>query len=349
MLDRTEVAINDDSVDMNFRVASDNLTHALFVQGSDGNVGIGVAAPLSPLHVESSTESPTLMVLNATDAAHSSSTNVVIESTISLRSNHATLGEARINHHYNKTVNNNSNLSFETYNHTTGLIEGLRIDENGWVGIGTSDPAFTLDIEQSIGSDGDQCGLLVSGTGNSVKNQAKIGVLYDTNTDSNQPVGFIMLDSSSENSYYYFTGDDNNFYTTDTVGNVGKDASCTLVAGQSSDERLKNISSSPFPYGLTEVNALSPIKYTFKKDKKKRSHIGFGAQTTQSIIPESVKVTESCVDGYDRDYDEDGKRIQVARSDDRSKMSMEYVQIIPVLVKAIQELSAKVEALEKAK
>ena len=35
------VVINEDSADIDFRVESDNLTHALFVQGSDGNVGIG--------------------------------------------------------------------------------------------------------------------------------------------------------------------------------------------------------------------------------------------------------------------------------------------------------------------
>jgi len=39
-----EFIINNGSVDMDFRVESDNLTHALFVQGSDGNVLVGTAA-----------------------------------------------------------------------------------------------------------------------------------------------------------------------------------------------------------------------------------------------------------------------------------------------------------------
>jgi hypothetical protein len=50
-----EVVINDDSIDSDFRVESDNNTDALFVQGSDGNVGIGTDSPASPLHITRST------------------------------------------------------------------------------------------------------------------------------------------------------------------------------------------------------------------------------------------------------------------------------------------------------
>ena len=46
-------------------------------------------------------------------------------------------------------------------------------------------------------------------------------------------------------------------------------------------------------------------------------------------------------DGYDKETGE-------PNSDRKNKMGMQYVEIIPVLVKAIQELSAKVTALENA-
>ena len=51
----TEVVINDDSVDLDFRVESDGNTHALFVQGSDGNVGLGTNAPGSLLDLGAGT------------------------------------------------------------------------------------------------------------------------------------------------------------------------------------------------------------------------------------------------------------------------------------------------------
>ena len=46
-----EVVVNDGSADVDFRVESDTNTHALFVQGSDSNVGIGIAVPTASLHV----------------------------------------------------------------------------------------------------------------------------------------------------------------------------------------------------------------------------------------------------------------------------------------------------------
>jgi hypothetical protein len=49
--DLSEVVWNDDSNDIDFRVESANLTHALFVQGSDGNVGVGDSSPSYPLEI----------------------------------------------------------------------------------------------------------------------------------------------------------------------------------------------------------------------------------------------------------------------------------------------------------
>jgi hypothetical protein len=42
---------NETGADVDFRVESDTVDHALFVQGSDGNVGIGTDSPDSVLHV----------------------------------------------------------------------------------------------------------------------------------------------------------------------------------------------------------------------------------------------------------------------------------------------------------
>lgn len=46
------IFINEDGEDWDFRVESDTLTHALFVQGSDGRIGINTSSPEAPLHVE---------------------------------------------------------------------------------------------------------------------------------------------------------------------------------------------------------------------------------------------------------------------------------------------------------
>ncbi len=45
LMDATETVFNDNSADLDFRVESDNSANALFVQGSDGRVGIGTSGP----------------------------------------------------------------------------------------------------------------------------------------------------------------------------------------------------------------------------------------------------------------------------------------------------------------
>ena len=53
---------NFDGTDKDFQVSSDNLSHALFVQGSDGKVGIGTASPSKDLEVVSGTTTTTIKV-----------------------------------------------------------------------------------------------------------------------------------------------------------------------------------------------------------------------------------------------------------------------------------------------
>jgi hypothetical protein len=47
----SETVFNDESAVVDFRVESDTITHALFVAGSSGNVGIGASNPAAPLSV----------------------------------------------------------------------------------------------------------------------------------------------------------------------------------------------------------------------------------------------------------------------------------------------------------
>lgn len=58
---------NEDGVDADFRVESDTNTHALFVQGSDGNVGIGTSSPSKALDVAGEARVNFLAVDGASD------------------------------------------------------------------------------------------------------------------------------------------------------------------------------------------------------------------------------------------------------------------------------------------
>jgi len=59
------VTINESGADVDFRVESDTNTHALFVQGSDGNVGIGTDDPAEELDISADAPSIQLSSTNA--------------------------------------------------------------------------------------------------------------------------------------------------------------------------------------------------------------------------------------------------------------------------------------------
>jgi hypothetical protein len=48
------ITVNEEGFDTDFRVEASGVTHALFVRGSDGKVGINTDTPISNLHVASS-------------------------------------------------------------------------------------------------------------------------------------------------------------------------------------------------------------------------------------------------------------------------------------------------------
>ncbi len=94
---------------------------------------------------------------------------------------------------------------------------------------------------------------------------------------------------------------------------------------QTSDANLKtNIQ--PSPYGLNEVLQLNPVQYNWKEQPEGKKEVGLLAQEVLKLIPEAVVVPE-----------------------DGSAMGMKYSELIPVLIKAIQELKKELETLKLQK
>ena len=78
------VTINESGADVDFRVESDNDANALFVQGSDGNVGIGISTPTNPsIEYYITFTPPTLPTLQISDAQVS---NTVALGSLALKS-----------------------------------------------------------------------------------------------------------------------------------------------------------------------------------------------------------------------------------------------------------------------
>jgi hypothetical protein len=63
----TESVFNEVGVDRDFRVESDTTANALFVQGSDGFVGIGTSSPDTPLEIQIGSSGNALKLSSSTD------------------------------------------------------------------------------------------------------------------------------------------------------------------------------------------------------------------------------------------------------------------------------------------
>jgi hypothetical protein len=109
---------NEDSVDVDFRVESDNNANALFVQGSDGNVGIGI------------TPTAKLDLLIDTDKRLTFSGGIGEIGNVAGFQSINSAGSAL----------EPFGIRAEDIRFATGSSERLRIDSDGNVGIGTSSP-----------------------------------------------------------------------------------------------------------------------------------------------------------------------------------------------------------------
>ena len=199
---------------------------------------------------------------------------------------------------------------------------------NGNVGIGTTTPGFKLDVNGNARILG---GSTYLGEANVASGHLNAYELMTFNID---------IDNDDTNRYFaWYTnaadGAGSELMRLTEAGNVGigsispgykldvnGTARVTTLIETSSKRYKKNIKT--LPSQLEVINELRPV--TFKwKDKTKGEDIQYGliAEEVQTIVPEAV-----------------------ALNDKGETEAVSYTKLVPILIKAVQELQAKVEALE---
>jgi hypothetical protein len=205
----------------------------------------------------------------------------------------------------------------------------LSLNTNGGnVGIGITNPGYPLDVVSGstslfrIQSTNNPASMTIS-TYNDVTKDCGI-------RNSNGGLDFTASTTSGAATFNFYAGSSGAYTTryggfntaiTGGATTLSVDASGYIIRTPS-DERLKtNIQ--VIPYGLDTVNTLRPVCYEWKSPETYGTgrQVGMIAQEVQQIIPE-------CVSGSDT-------------------LSLDYQKLVPVLTKAIQELSARLAALEQ--
>ncbi|MGC4023390.1 MAG: tail fiber domain-containing protein [Cyclobacteriaceae bacterium] len=189
-------------------------------------------------------------------------------------------------------LNGTSNSTLVSTADARMIIKGA----TGNVGIGTTTPAYDLDVSGDIKASGYYYFNGTSASNGSYKQY--IGAAsgsYIYITDHFIP-NFTNQQDLGTASYRWRT-----LYTNNTV-NV-------------SDFRLKkNIN--PLNYGLKEILSMRPVSYVMKDDKEEEVKLGLIAQEVRKIVPEVVSQDDSSKEKY---------------------LGMNYTELVPVLIKAVQE------------
>jgi len=130
------------------------------------------------------------------------------------------------------------------------------------------------------------------------------------------------------------------FYNTNgQIGRIYSSGSATTYS-TSSDYRLKeNVVS--ISDGISRVKALKPYRFNWKSDSSKTKIDGFFAHEVSPVVPEAIGGVKDAVEPEDNEDKKIKKGDIIPQSIDQSKL-------VPLLTAAIQELVARVEALESA-
>jgi hypothetical protein len=303
----------------------------LIVANSAGNVGIGTSSPTSKLQV-------------GTGAAASTVQAQILGGVTVFENAGATASVPTItfNNDLDTGINNPSGNTLALY---TGGSERMRIDSSGNLGIGTSSPGAKLHVNGAsllgsstffVGDDGGSAGAFLNQSAatpmrflTSGSERARIasdGTIVFMGYGSGDPVmrvgpglsgtgsARVNVQDRSGTFAAWFTG-------TTQVGSISTNGSITLY-NTTSDERLKeNIEDAAS--ASTLIDALQVREYDWKADGSHQRY-GFIAQELLTVAPEAVYQPE----------------------DPEEMMAVDYAKLVPMLVKEIQSLRVRVQALE---
>ena len=157
-------------------------------------------------------------------------------------------------------------------------------------------------------------------------------------------------------SQFWFTGDGvatGGFYiefrdSTAVIGSVTCAGAAAVAFNTTSDYRLKS-NVADMVDAVDTVAALRPITFNFERDPDELVHHGFLAHEAAEVCPRAVTGDKDAMNpAVDAVLDDDGNELEPAQPESIRPQMMDAAKLVPLLTAAVQELSARVAALEAA-
>lgn len=313
---------------------------------SAGNVGIGTTSPANNLEISGSAGAVGQTITN---------TNAGNYGYISMRNTGASGRDYQIVNGGPSSANPNLFYIFDA----TASATRLAINSSGNVGIGTASPSAKLEL--SDGTITLQHDLVAGGGYVGTKSNHPL-VLFTNNTEKMRltTAGYLLVGYTSSNGAYPLQVNGQIFATSSTIA--------------TSDQRYKE-NVTPLTGALSLVNALNPVQFDWKQHpvhnfNTEQPTVGFLAQEVAEVLKDQpylnsvVKKSECTWETETGEFVDKEVQTQIENEDGTTDTVIEIIQeavkethteefygiaesnLIAILTKAVQELSAEVQALK---
>jgi len=311
----------------------DNAVEAMIIDGA-GNVGIGTASPAGELEVAASNANADIILTRIDGSIGSTDPIGQLSWRMSDGASDSaiTAGIKVLATQTHDGGDFGSQMQFMTSDNTSSTLNNIMLlDSTGKVGIGETSPSRRLHVKEA--GDTAYCAML-------------------ENTDADNPYGLFINYTggapNTDNTDFFIACNDTSSSRFRVSGNGDVDTTTGTDIQAISDERMKeNIAD--FTGGLAIVDALKPRTYTWKSGADRGmtgTRYGFIAQeilATSGVEANMALAKSNPFDEHHPDYEV----INECCTDGTLKSSQMSSKEC-ILISAIQELSAKVKALENA-
>jgi Chaperone of endosialidase len=267
---------------------------------SDGNVGIGTWSPNYPLELETTGEAATF-VLNRTDGAMA----------------------------YINAGGTNVNMGSASDNAVNFMVNGsaeMTIDTVGNVGIGTSTPAYPLELKTT----GEAATFVLDRTDGAMAYVTAGGTYVNMGAASTNHLR-LMADGTWQTQI-----------NTDGSLTMASGATCSaggVWANSSSRELKENIENISADEALETLSGLEPVKYNYKVDKTD-AHLGFIAEDVPDLVASKGRKAMSPMDIA---------AVLTKVVQEQQTRMQEQQTLVRQQQQVIADLQSRLEALEQAR